>query len=277
MRALAVMAPDLPLAGFTPGRMELLPTRLDALPPPNDVDFLLDDGRDDALLHLESQGYRDKTFLERLLRYHLWLVLRHPSRRVRTVALWLTPPPAEQRTGVIVHGDLALQVTTIVLATVWARDLLQDPRTACFAAGADGGVWSDRMLCLRVAKALKESNASWQQCHMAVVAAASRGRYKDMVDAMEQEQIEPVIIEDLVHIGEDIGYERGVKDGEDRGIIRGKREALVQLMSTRGLAVTEVHRQRIATCADTAQLERWFAAAVMAERADDVFVDAPNT
>jgi hypothetical protein len=40
---------------------------------------------------------------------------------------------------------------------------------------------------------------------MAVVAAAMRKRYESMVPAMEQANLEPVIIEDLVKFGEDRG------------------------------------------------------------------------
>jgi hypothetical protein len=38
---------------------------------------------------------------------------------------------------------------------------------------------------------------------MAVMAAAMRKRYNPMVEAMEQANMEPVIIEDLVNFGED--------------------------------------------------------------------------
>jgi len=40
-----------------------------------------------------------------------------------------------------------------------------------------------------------------------------------MVTAMEQANLEPVIIEDLVKFGEDRGYERGRED-EDRATLR---------------------------------------------------------
>jgi hypothetical protein len=93
------------------------------------------------------------------LRYHLWFVQRYPKRRVRTVALWFIDPPLAQAQGVIVHGDLTLRVTPVVLPRVPAEVLLDDPRTACFAAGADRGPWSDEELCRRVAKALRAGQA----------------------------------------------------------------------------------------------------------------------
>ena len=52
---------------------------------------------------------------------------------------------------------------------------------------------------------------------MAVVAAATQGQYKEMVEAMQHENLEPVIIEDLVHIGEDIGYAPGHTAGHAAG------------------------------------------------------------
>ena len=43
----------------------------------------------------------------------------------------------------------------VVLPRAPAEALVDDPRTACFAAGANRGPWSDRELCRRVAKALR--------------------------------------------------------------------------------------------------------------------------
>lgn len=97
----------------------------------------------------------------------------------------------------------------IDLTRVPAAKLLEDGRTACFAAGADAGRWTAEDLCLRVAFALAERRASWAERHMAVVAAAKRQRYDAMVAAMEQANLEPVIIEDLVKFGEDRGFNRG--------------------------------------------------------------------
>jgi hypothetical protein len=187
-------------------------TRLDALSPPRDLDWavFIDD---DALLHTECQGYRDVGFSNRVFDYHLWLVLRHPTRRVRTAALWLIDPPHAQSDDRIIRGDLSLRVTHIVLPRQPAEAFLDDPKTACFAAGAHRGAWSVETLCERVACALAAGNASWYQRHMAVIAAAVSGRYDAMVKAMERQHLEPIIIEDLVLFGEDRGVARGRSEG----------------------------------------------------------------
>lgn len=187
-------------------------TRLDALAPPRDIDCAVFVG-DDALVHSECQGYRDPTFTDRVFDYHLWLVLRHPKRRVRTVALWLIDPPASQSRETITRDDLTLKIKSVILPREPAEMFLDDPRTACFAAGAHRGAWSVESLCDRVARALAKGGASWYQRHMAVVAAAMTGRYAPMVKAMEQQRLEPVIIEDLVFFGEDRGLAKGRAEG----------------------------------------------------------------
>ncbi len=96
----------------------------------------------------------------------------------------------------------------MILPRVPASVLLAAPRTACLAAGADAGQLSDASLCDAVVASMAKGSASWYQRHMAVVAAAMRGRYDAMVRAMENARMEPVIIEDLIKIGEDRGASR---------------------------------------------------------------------
>jgi hypothetical protein len=202
--------------------------RLD-LPPPLGADLVarIDD---DELWHVEFQGYRDATFLERLLYYHLALAVRYRTRRVRTIAIWLIHPPSTQRRHSITVGDVTLRLTSLVLPEIPASKLLADPRTACFAAAGDPESHSIARLCDEVAAVLARRGASWAERHMAVVAAAAHGRYHAMVDAMERHEMEPVIVEDLVRYGEDVGYERGVREGLERGVRegleRGVREGL---------------------------------------------------
>jgi hypothetical protein len=239
-------------------------TRQDALPPPEDADSAMFLGEEE-ILHTEGQGYRDGGFLDRQLRYHLWFVQRYPKRRVRTVALWFIDPPLAQAQGVIVHGDLMLRVTPVVLPRVPAEVLVDDPRTACFAAGADRGPWSNEELCRRVAKALRVGQASWYQRHMAVIAAAMQGRYDPMVRAMEEQGIEPVIIEDLVKFGEDRGEARGEARGLSQGEALGLRAGLRAVFASRGLKLTAEQEARIDACADVPTLSRWLTKATTAK------------
>jgi len=211
---------------------------------------------------MESQGYRDSGFSERVLWYHVGFALRYRSkRRVRTVALWLIPLPSTQPRNEVAAGDITVKVTTIVLPEVPASSLLSDPATACFAAGSDAEGRTNDVLCAQVASALRARGASWPERHMAVVAAAMRGRYKSMVMAMEQANLGPVIIEDLVKFGEDQGYERGRLE-ERRGALR-------SVLALRKLRLKADGEARINACMDLATLQRWHDQAVLAATADE--------
>ncbi|MBK9264527.1 MAG: hypothetical protein IPM54_32675 [Polyangiaceae bacterium] len=207
---------------------DVVPTQIDGLPPEMDADWAAR-VNDDELLHMECQGYRDTGFSSRVLWYHVGFALRNRGkRRVRTVALWLSPPPADQRLGIVTVGDISVRMTMIVLSEVPAAKLLEDERTACFAAGAHAGDWSDVELCRRVVAALSARKASWVERHMAVVAALTQKRYDVMVAAMEQANMEPVIIEDLVKFGEDRGFDRGVERTFERQFARRLGRSLTQ-------------------------------------------------
>lgn len=64
-----------------------------------------------------------------------------------------------------------------------------------------------------------------------------------------------------IHIGE--------VRGEARGEARGKAEALLAVLSARGLSVSETHRARTCGCTDSATLDRWIARAVTAASVDE--------
>ncbi len=210
--ALHAMVPDFLPPRLAVGRAEPAPTRLDALAPPRDADAVLRVGRR-LLAHIECQGYRDTGFAERVFWYHLELAVAYRPRRVRTVALWLLQPPEAQRRERLRHGDIRVRVRHVLVPDVPAERLLASPATACFAAAADPGGRTVRWLCRAVAAGLKAGGASFYQRHMAVVCAATQGRYDAMVEAMASEGLEPVIIEDLVKFGEDRGLEKGLERG----------------------------------------------------------------
>ncbi len=266
---LAAVAPGLvpPGAALVPD--DLAPTHLDGLPPELDADFATRVAEGE-LVHVECQGYRDAGFTERVLWYHVGFALRNRGkRRVRTVALWLTSPPAEQPRDEMVVHDISVKVTTVVLQKVKASVLLADPRTACFAAGAHKEGRSTPALCAEVAVALLARNASWAERHMAVVAAAMRGRYKSMVKAMEDANLEPVVIEDLVKFGEDRGLKRGLKKGHEQGRREEERETLRRVLALRKLSLRPEQEQQIAACTDLLTLRRWHDQAIFAQNSED--------
>ncbi len=194
-----------------------------------------------------------------MLWYHLGFALRNRGkRRVRTVTLWLIPPPKDQSKDEVTVHDVTVKVTTIVLRDVPASKLLADAATACFAAGADAEGRSNDALCMEVAAALASRRASWPERHMAVVAAATRGRYESMVAAMERANLEPVVIEDLV------------KFGEDRGRVAEQRSTLRRVLALRKLALGAEGEAQIDACEDLATLQRWHDQAVLAGSAAEV-------
>jgi hypothetical protein len=225
-----------------------------------------------GVLHVECPEYRDASFPERLFWYHLGLVIRHRPRPVRTIALWLITPPAGQRIETITIGETTVRTTAVILPAVPAEILLSEPRAACFAAGADAGPMGDAELCTRVARALRQSGASWAQRHMAVVAAAVRGRYESMVGAMSNENIEPVIIEDLVKFGEDRGLARGREEGREEGLVTGLAEALLAVIRARGFSLDASLRERIEHAQGELVL-RWLERAVTAASVSEIFRD----
>jgi hypothetical protein len=260
---LRALVPGLLPSGATLVPEDVAPTQLDGLPPELDADWA---ARVDVaeLLHAECQGYGDTEFSSRLLWYHVGFALRNRGkRRVHTVALWLMPLPEGQPREYVTVDNIRVTVTTIVLPEVPAALLLADPRTACFAAGADAGAWSDAELCARVAAALVARNASWAERHMAVMAAATRKRYEVMVTAMEQANLEPVIIEDLVKFGEDRGLEKGM----ETGFRSGERSALRRVLAVRKLVLSAEQERLIDACTDLATLGRWLDQAVFATSA----------
>jgi hypothetical protein len=271
-RALARAQPEVVatlLAAVVPGAVpkgavlspdDVAPTHLDGLPPELDADFAMRVASRD-LTHVECQGYRDTGFEARTLWYHLGFALRNRrKRRVRTVAIWLTAPPKDHPRDRMTVDDITVKMTTVVLHEVKASVLLADPTTACFAAGADKEHRTTAELCAEVAAGLRARNASWAERHMAVVAAAMRGRYTSMVSAMEQANVEPVIIEDLVKFGEDRGKRRGLK---------AMRKALRRVLALRNLALSAEQEQRIDACTSLAKLSRWFDQAIVAATAVD--------
>ncbi|MEM9460747.1 MAG: Rpn family recombination-promoting nuclease/putative transposase [Myxococcota bacterium] len=69
------------------------------------------------------------------------------------------------------------------------------------------------------------------------------------------------------------GRADGMADGMAKGMAKGIAQMLARLLDTRGLALTDELRQRIARCKDEAVLQRWFDRAVTAATLAEVFDD----
>jgi AcrR family transcriptional regulator len=68
-------------------------------------------------------------------------------------------------------------------------------------------------------------------------------------------------------------HEQGISEGEVRGKAEGKAESVLRLLDARHLTPSEDQRQRVTSCTDSAQLDRWFDRAVTASTAAEVFGD----
>jgi hypothetical protein len=136
--------------------------------------------------------------------------------------------------------------------------LLSNARTACFAPAADPGDMSSDDLCRRALAVLRAAGATWLERHMAVVAAAMQGRYESITKALEEADMEPIIIEDLVYFG------------EDRGRLAMARENVLEVIEVRGLAIDEVTRARILAEPSEDRLREWLRRALTESSVDAV-------
>jgi hypothetical protein len=59
----------------------------------------------------------------------------------------------------------------------------------------------------------------------------------------------------------------------DQGISEGKAESVLRLLDAQHLAPSDEQRQRVMSCADSAQLDRWFDRAITVSTAAEVFAD----
>ena len=69
-----------------------------------------------------------------------------------------------------------------------------------------------------------------------------------------------------------IGRAEGKLEGRAEGELEGGAKAILRVLATRRLAVTEEQRNRVLACTDLAVLETWLDRAIVATNADEVFV-----
>jgi len=275
-RLLRVVAPGLLPPNVSLEAADVDDSHAHGLPPALDADLVARVGEEDVL-HVELQGYRDRGFVDRVVYYHLTNVLRFKPRKVSTLALWFKRPPADQCRDVIEVGDVTVRIRNIVLGEIDAELLLGDPRTCCFAAAADAANVGEEALCDAIAQAMMKDRASWYCWQMAVVAAASCGRYEYFMQAMRRADMEPMVIEDLVKFGEDRGFENGVARGFENGLASGAlstaKESLVEVLLARGLTVQPDDLRIIEGEQDPTRLRTWLRRAATADSVEAVFAD----
>ncbi|HEU4538445.1 MAG TPA: DUF4351 domain-containing protein, partial [Polyangiaceae bacterium] len=176
--------------------------------------------------------------------------------------------PEAQLARVLRHGRVSVEVEHVIVPEVPAASLLASARTACFAPAAAPGPLSAEALCLRAAELLRAAEAGWYRWHMAVVCAATQGRYHAMLWAMGQVGVERIVIEDLVKFGEDQGLQQGLQ----QGLLQGEAKALLKQLTLRFGPVSEGVETRVRS-APEAELERWLERVLTAASLSEVFAD----
>jgi hypothetical protein len=73
--------------------------------------------------------------------------------------------------------------------------------------------------------------------------------------------------------GEAAGVAKGRAEGEAKGEAKGKAEAILAVLETRGIAVSEGQRREILRCADLARLDRWLRRAALAAATAEVIAE----
>jgi len=71
--------------------------------------------------------------------------------------------------------------------------------------------------------------------------------------------------------GRSEGIEQGIEQGVERGVEQGMAASIFALLTDRGLTMTEPQRERIQSCHDRDQLQRWLLAATRAEDPAELF------
>lgn len=231
------------------------------------------------LEHTEWQLKWDPDLPERLFEYHfliaLALVGEVPRRRDRppirsTVVLlsgrkkpwparseYRTSPTGEPFTGVVFHVDAVYQRTVSELTT------RASPFWLVFAPLA---VDADAASMARVVAALRRRTTRREFEELAVamlVMADADKRRRGLRSA-----ILPLLDEELIM--QSWVYKQGEARGEARGKTIGEANALLRVLRSRGLPVSDDVRDRILGCTDLAQLETWLDRAVVAGRIEDV-------
>ena len=83
---------------------------------------------------------------------------------------------------------------------------------------------------------------------------------------IEGEATFPPFVQKLV----DRGKLEGIREGELKGRLEGKRDTLLRLLARAGIALTANESARIHACADIAILDRWIDNVLGAKTATDV-------
>ncbi|WP_375769133.1 Rpn family recombination-promoting nuclease/putative transposase [Archangium gephyra] len=110
------------------------------------------------------------------------------------------------------------------------------------------------------------------------VQAAARQVLHSLVDEQRAEELMGTWAEEMIEEGVQKGLEKGLAKGLEEGLAKGRiqerAEAVLRILTARGVQVDEASRQHILSCTDGAALDRWFDRALNATSLRDV-LDGP--
>ena len=106
---------------------------------------------------------------------------------------------------------------------------------------------------------------------------AARQVLHSVVNEQRAEELMRSYAEELIERGLQQGLakgrEEGRKEGREEGLARGRAEAILRLLTARGVRADEAARQRILACTDVTTLDRWFDRALNATTLSEVLDD----
>lgn len=79
--------------------------------------------------------------------------------------------------------------------------------------------------------------------------------------------------EEMIEQGVQKGLEKGLAMGREEGRLQARAEAVLRILTARGVHADEATLQRILSCTDGATLDRWFDRALNATALSDVLDD----
>ncbi len=205
-----------------------------------------------------------------------WPVYVTTARRVAecpaAVLVVLCPDPAEAAKcrQLIRTGHPGFDLAPIVIDSVGppGRDGMGSPYLTVFAASMGGIDLESQPGARQVLDAMASpeiSDADRFRMTTIILTLASDAARHLLEAMMTTSEYEKTFVERI--------HDQGLAEGEAKGEAKGKAEAVLKLLDARHLVPSAEQRQRVTSCTDALQLDRWFDRAITAGTAAEVFAD----
>ena len=145
----------------------------------------------------------------------------------------------------------------------WVRtpqEAQREPELAVLSAMAHGNAQGGLAVASAAVEAAVRLDEERKRLYADLVfRSLSAENFKKLVNLMDMSKYEP--------------QSEVCKTWQAEGIAKGKAEAVLAVLRTRGLAVTDEQERRISTCQDAGSLSRWLVRAVTAASAEEALRD----